>query len=159
MMPGRRSALAATFIVALLTAVTAPLPVPQAIRIALGILVVFVLPGFATVAALFPEGRLSRDECLIAILGISVAASVGAAVLLAATPAGLSRASFALLLGGATAVVSLYAWFRKVRDDRMLDADRDTDIREPHHDANFREPHHDANFREPHHDANFREPY
>jgi uncharacterized membrane protein len=132
MIPERRSALAATFIVAVMTAVTAPLPVPQAIRIVLGIPIVFVLPGFATVAALLPEGRLSRGECLIASLGISVAASLCAAVLLAATPVGLSRAAFALLLSGATAVVSLYAWFRTDYDGRALGADRDADIREPY---------------------------
>jgi uncharacterized membrane protein len=101
-------------IVALLTLVTVGVPVPPAVRIALGMLMVFLLPGFAVVcAAQSSERQLSRGEWLLASLGISLAVTACSAVLLAATPpVGLNRDSIAAVLGGITAMASAYALVR-----------------------------------------------
>lgn len=105
-------ALVGTFVTAALTAAVASLAVPQAVRITLGLPMVVLLPGFAVVCAVLPDGQLSRGERLLASLGISLAIATCTAVLLAATPIGLSRGSFAAVLGGGTAMVCIYAWFR-----------------------------------------------
>jgi uncharacterized membrane protein len=108
-----RAAVAGTLIVDLLTLVTVGVPVPPAVRIALGMLMVFLLPGFAVVcAAQSSERQLSRGEWLLASLGISLAVTACSAVLLAATPIGLTRDSIAAVLGGITAMASAYALVR-----------------------------------------------
>jgi uncharacterized membrane protein len=108
-----RAAVAGTLIVALLTLVTVGVAVPPAVRIALGMLMVFLLPGFAVVcAAQSSERQLSRGEWLLASLGISLAVTACSAVLLAATPMGLTRDSIAAVLGGITAMASAYALVR-----------------------------------------------
>jgi uncharacterized membrane protein len=108
-----RAAVAGTLIVALLTLVTVGVAVPPAVRIALGMLMVFLLPGFAVVcAAQSSERQLSRGEWLLASLGISLAVTACSAVLLAATPMGLTRESIAAVLGGITAMASAYALVR-----------------------------------------------
>ncbi len=104
--------LAITCIVAALTVATAYVGVPQFVRIVFGVLIVFILPGFAAVRAVFPQGRLAFEEHIVAILGTSLAMAVCAAVLLAAAPIGLSRESFAVALGGITVLLSLYAGLR-----------------------------------------------
>jgi len=104
--------LAITCIVAALAVATAYVGVPQFVRIVLGVLIVFILPGFAAVRAVFPQGRLALEEHIVAILGTSLAMAVCAAVLLAAAPIGLSRESFAVALGGFTVLLSLYAGLR-----------------------------------------------
>jgi uncharacterized membrane protein len=112
MRPGRLTALAGTCLLASLTMATADITIPQAIRVTLGVLIVFLLPGFAVVCAVFPARQLSRGERLLASLGISLAVTTCTAVTLGATPIGLSRVSFAVVLGGCTLMVSIYAWIR-----------------------------------------------
>ena len=93
--------LAVTCLVAALTVATAYVDVvPQFVRIVFGLLIVFVVPGFAAVCAVLPKSQLACEEHLIAILGISLAMATCAAMLLAAAPIGLSRESFAVALGG-----------------------------------------------------------
>jgi uncharacterized membrane protein len=104
--------LAGSCVVGFLTVATADIAVPQAVRIAPGVLIVFVLPGFAFVCAVLPERRFSRGERLLTSVGMSLALAICAAVLLGATPIGLSRLSFAVALGGCTLVASVCALSR-----------------------------------------------
>lgn len=107
----RQTALAGTCFVASVTVATANIALPKAVQIMLGLLMVFILPGFAVVSAV-PPRRLSSGERLLAGLGISVAVVTCTAVLLAATPIGLSRVSLAVAIGVGTIITSICAWFR-----------------------------------------------
>jgi uncharacterized membrane protein len=106
----RRAALAGTILAASLTMIT-PLTA-EVPRVALGILIVFFLPGFAATCTVLDARRLCLSDRLLASLGISLAATVCAAVLLAALPIGLTRSSLSVALGAGTVLVSLYALFR-----------------------------------------------
>jgi uncharacterized membrane protein len=125
-------ALIGTLFTALLVITTAIIPVPQVLRIAFGISIVFLLPGFAVTCAVIPPGKLSHGEQLLSSLGISLAMTTCTAVLLGATPIGLSRGSLAVALGGITVLLSAYAWFRiYFADDMRLKANSNPDrIRE-----------------------------
>jgi uncharacterized membrane protein len=107
-----RGLLAGTCLAACLTIGTAFIATPQAVRIALAVLIVFMLPGVAAVGAVIPAGRVSSGERLVASLGISVATATCVAVLLGATPVGLSQKSFAVALGASTATMSIVALLR-----------------------------------------------
>jgi uncharacterized membrane protein len=109
MSTGRNAALAGTVIAAALTTAAPFLPAGQVPRIGLGALIVFLLPGFAVVSAVFPARPLSLTDRLVASLGISLAATACTAVLLAALPVGLTRDSLSIALGGGTAIVSACA--------------------------------------------------
>jgi hypothetical protein len=85
---------------------TAPLRVPQAALVVLGLLMVFVVPGWSFVCAALPELQ-TWVERLLASMGISIIVATCAAVLLAATPMGFSRQSYAVLLGGVVVVLSV----------------------------------------------------
>jgi Protein of unknown function (DUF1616) len=89
----------------------APLRVPHAVEIVLGLLMVFVVPGLSAVFAALPECQ-SWLERLLASVGISVAVATLAVVLLAATPMGFSRQPFGELLGGVTVVLSVGGLYR-----------------------------------------------
>jgi uncharacterized membrane protein len=101
--------LSGTCLVAVLTVVTANVSVPQAARIALGLPIVLVLPGFAILCAVLPGSQLSVIERCLASVGVSLAMTTCASVLLGATPMGLSRESLALTLGLTTIAASVYA--------------------------------------------------
>ncbi len=105
----RHPALVGTVLAAALTTAAPFLPAGQVLRIGLGVLIVFWLPGFAVVSAVFPTRPLSRTDRLVASLGISLVATVGTAVLLAALPIGLTRDSLSIALGGGTVIVSACA--------------------------------------------------
>jgi uncharacterized membrane protein len=77
----------------------------------LGILTVFLAPGFSLVCIALPE-RQSSIERLLASVAVSVTMATCAAVLLAATPVGLSRDSLGVLLGGFTIVLSVGGLYR-----------------------------------------------
>jgi uncharacterized membrane protein len=115
MRPGRSEALLGSCITSAVTVLAANVAAPQALRIGLGVAMVFVVPGFATVCAVVPRREFPLGECLLASLGISLAISVCMSVLLAATPIGLTRNSLAAVLGGGTVIVSIYAWRRTTR--------------------------------------------
>jgi uncharacterized membrane protein len=112
MSPGRPTALLGTCVIASLTVASANLVVPQWVRVVFGVLIVFILPGFTVVCAALPARELSRAEELLAALAVSFVTSICVAVFLGATPIGLSRTSFAVVLGGITVVMSICAWFR-----------------------------------------------
>jgi Protein of unknown function (DUF1616) len=83
-----------------------PRPVPHAVQVPLGVLIVFVVPGLSLVWAALPDHQSLTERLLVAV-GISVIVATCAAVLLAATPIGLSRHALAELLGGIAIVLSL----------------------------------------------------
>lgn len=101
-----------TGLAAALTVVAASISVPQPLRIALGVLIVFVLPGFAILCAVFPGPQLSPGERLLASLGTSLAMTAYVSVLLGTTPMGLSQESLAVTLGGTTIAASVLAGVR-----------------------------------------------
>ena len=107
------SLLTGTCFVASLTVVTAVVAVPQVVRIVLGVLIVFVLPGFALVSMVPPERQLSGGERLLASVGMSLAIATCATVLLGATPIGLTRSSLAVVLGVFTIALSVCAEVRR----------------------------------------------
>lgn len=115
MSTARRAALLATAFAATLTVAMADVPAPPAVRIALGVLIVFLLPGFAILCAVQSSSQVSRTDGLLASLGISLAITAITSVVVAATPIGLSRGSIAAVLGGITALVSIYAFFHSQR--------------------------------------------
>jgi Protein of unknown function (DUF1616) len=92
-------------------AAAAPLRVPQAVQVVLGLLMVFVVPGLSVVCAAFSEPR-SWVEGLLASVGISVIVATCATVLLAATPIGFSRQPLGELLGGVAVVLSVGGLYR-----------------------------------------------
>lgn len=89
----------------------APLRVPQAVQVVLGLLMVFVVPGLSLVCAAFPELE-SWVERLLASVGISITVATCAVVLLAAAPIGFFRQPFAALLGGVAVVLSVGGLYR-----------------------------------------------
>lgn len=111
--------LTGTCLAASLTITTASGTVPQTLRIALAVLIVFILPGFAGVCAVLPTRRFSPGERLLASLGISLMIATCTAVLLGATPIGLSRGSFAVALGVSTIGLSIVALFRSFAGFRL----------------------------------------
>ena len=98
-------------VIASLTVATANLAIPQPMQIALGVLMVLILPGSAVVCAVLPERHLSYGEGVLASVGLSLAMATTATVLLGATPIGL-WGSLAVVLGGITIILSTYAGFR-----------------------------------------------
>lgn len=124
MRPGRPEALVGSCLISAVTVVAVNVPAPQALRIALGVPMVFVVPGFAAVCAVLYRRSFSLEECLLASLGISLALTVCVCVLLAATPIGLTRSSLAAVLGGGTVILSLYAW-RRARLGRDVQPDHE----------------------------------
>jgi len=105
----RQITLVGVFIIACLVVITANLEVPQSIRIVLGVLIAFILPGFVILSAVGSDLQLSWIELVLASLGISISVATCVAVLLGATPVGLSRSSFTIVLGGSTMVGSIFA--------------------------------------------------
>ncbi len=87
------------------------------LRLVLGILIVFLVPGFALVTAVLPDRQLSRSERLLASIGLSVVTTVCAAVALAAVPIGLSRQSIGVALGLVTLLCSAIAAYRIYRGE------------------------------------------
>jgi len=85
---------------------------PQIVRVAPGLLIAFIVPGFALVSAVIPSRQFSPGEYLPASVGASVVLSTTAAVALAAAPVGLTRLSFSLVLGSCTLIFSILAAWR-----------------------------------------------
>jgi|SRR6202050_3730647 uncharacterized membrane protein len=109
---GRLALLAATCLVASVTLATADVALPPAMRIALGLLMGLVLPGFAGTCAVRLVHELSWFERIVASMGMSLVITTCSAVLLAASPIGLSRVSLGVFLGSSTIVLSMYAAIR-----------------------------------------------
>lgn len=113
-------AIAATAVCALVAMAMEYIAVPHVARIIPGVLMVFFLPGFATVRAVLPAGDISTGERLLASLGVSIVITVSASVLLGAT-VGLSQRSAAITLSGLTLSACFFALLRERRDWRSLE--------------------------------------
>lgn len=105
----RSTSLTGACVLASLVVLSALVEIPQGLRIISGLLMVFFLPGFVVLSAFGSTLQLSWPEFALASLGISVSMATCVAVLLAAMPIGLSRFSFAIVLGGGTMIGSIYA--------------------------------------------------
>jgi uncharacterized membrane protein len=81
-------------------------------RVALGALLVLVLPGYALSAALFGPAALSRSERILLSIGLSLALAVFAGLLLNLTPVGLTPLSWAVLLFAIVVGGCAVAWRR-----------------------------------------------
>jgi uncharacterized membrane protein len=101
-----------SFLLASATVASATTAMPNSARIALGVLIVFVLPGFVSTCGALPDRTLGWGERLLASVGLSLAIATCTAVILAALPIGLSRKSFAVGLGSVTVALSIVALVR-----------------------------------------------
>jgi hypothetical protein len=84
---------------------------------------VFVLPGYALTAALFPR-TLDWAEWLLFTLGLALAITALGGLVLNVTPWGLNAQSWATLLFGVTAVASLVAIYRRRRLEDQASEDQ-----------------------------------
>ena len=75
--------------------------------IVVALLLVFILPGYALLAALFPRDMLDAPQKLLLVPGLSLIVAIMGGLLLNLTPWGLQAASWALLLGGLTLAVGM----------------------------------------------------
>ena len=105
----QRSTLIVSCVVASLVVLCTIVEVPQILRVALGIPIVFTLPGFVALSMAGQSVEFSFIEFALSSLGISVAMATCVATLLGLTPIGLDRASFAIALGGITLIGSIIA--------------------------------------------------
>jgi uncharacterized membrane protein len=105
----RRRTLIGSCVVACLVMACAIVGVPQVLRVALGMTIVLALPGLVALSLAGQALKLSFIELALGSLGISVATATCVATLLAASPIGLGRASFAITLGGITLIGSIIA--------------------------------------------------
>jgi len=104
----------------------------SAVRAVLGLVFVLVLPGYATVAALFPSNeRIDWIERGALSLGLSVAIVPLVGLLLNYTSAGIQLSSIAFSMGAYIAVLSVIAYYRRMQlpeEERMrLDINIDLD--------------------------------
>jgi uncharacterized membrane protein len=104
--------LVASCVVGILSVVTSEVAALRVARIVPGLLIVFIVSGFALVSAVFPERQFTFIEYLLASVGASLAISTTASVALAAAPVGLTRLSFSIALGGCTLILSATSWWR-----------------------------------------------
>jgi len=74
---------------------------------------VFMLPGYALVSALFPRKALGLPECLVFSLGLSLTIVILGGLVLNLTPFGLRADSWAVFLGGFTLGASAFALIRR----------------------------------------------
>ena len=81
---------------------------------------VFGLPGFVVLASFGSALTLAWSEFLLACLGISLALATCVAVVLGATPIGLSSFTFAVVLGGITTIASLCAMASRLPSNRAI---------------------------------------
>jgi uncharacterized membrane protein len=104
--------LAVSCAVGVLAISTADIAMFQIARVALGVLIVFVVPGFSLVSAALPKQQFSPGEFVLSTLGASLAVSATAAVALGAAPVGLTKLSFSVALGCFTVLFSTTAIVR-----------------------------------------------
>jgi len=88
-----------------------PIRVPHLITVVLGLLMVFVVPGWSLVCTALPQLETWLER-LLASVGISIIMATCGAVLLAATPIGFSRQPFGQLLGSVVVALSVGGLYR-----------------------------------------------
>jgi hypothetical protein len=84
------------------------------LSVPVGLLLAFVLPGAALVAALFPRRGLSRLERAVLCVALSLAVLVLGGLALHAAGVRLSTVSWLALTGGVTLLAALVAYLRRV---------------------------------------------
>src|SRR4051794_12377385 len=77
---------------------------------------VFVLPGYALVAVVFPNGALGYAERILFSVGMSLAIAIFGGLLLNLLPWGLQATPWAILLAGTTLIGCLVAQRQPVVD-------------------------------------------
>ncbi len=82
-------------------------------RVVLAFLLVLILPGYALVAALFPQGALELPEYCLLIIGFSIAVTGLGGFVLNVTPWGLQVETWAILLCGSILVASMAGLARR----------------------------------------------
>jgi hypothetical protein len=111
------------FIVMLLAvaaAICAAVPIGENLaRAALALPLVFVLPGYAATAAVFPKMALDSPERLALIPGLSIAFAILGGLVLNLTPWGLQTVSWSVLLSGTTLIAGTIAVARRQRQPRI----------------------------------------
>jgi uncharacterized membrane protein len=115
MLTGSLRETSATAVLAAVATAAEYIAAPEPARIVLGVLLVFLLPGFAAVCATLPRKQLSAGERVLASLGASLAITVCSSILLGAT-IGLSQKSIAGFLGFLTIAACIYVWLRHYRE-------------------------------------------
>lgn len=94
------------------------LPVPI-LREILGLLFVFLFPGYVLVAALFPRQEVLGTTTRTALsLGLSIAVGVLAGLILGLTPSGFTLNSILAALSLFTLIISCLAWYLRNRNDQ-----------------------------------------
>lgn len=84
-------------------------------RTLLGIPCILVLPGYALVAALFPERLFDFWACMLYSVGLSIAVVIVSGLALNAMESGLQPASWMAVLGCFNLIASVLALFRRNR--------------------------------------------
>ena len=87
-----------------------------AVRFGLAVLLVCVLPGYAATAILFHGRPVDVAERTALSLGLSLGIAVLGGLVLNLTPRGLTAATWAVLLGGSTIVMSTIALWARLRE-------------------------------------------
>jgi uncharacterized membrane protein len=108
--------LLATGVAAIVAALLMLLGLPVGVTAAAGALLGLVLPGYALVRAMFPNGRTDPFERVALVLGVSVSVAICGGFLLHLLPMGLSAASWGLLLAG----ITVAACVASARRDRRV---------------------------------------
>ena len=90
------------------------------LRVAVGLPLALMLPGYALTAALFPGASVGLPERVTLTLGVSLATLVVVGVALNATPQGLTPVSWSLVLAAVTLAAALIAVRRRKRGTMPL---------------------------------------
>jgi uncharacterized membrane protein len=96
-----------TAVIAIFSLATSTVTPNRAIETVIGLVLVFLAPGFSLACSVLSDGQLTRAERLLASIGLSLAITVCVAVALAALPVGLTRHTMALALGGLCLLLAL----------------------------------------------------
>lgn len=86
------------------------------LHVVAALVLVFVLPGYALCAALFPSSTLGSAERLGFTLGLSLSVTVAGGFVLHWTPSGLAGHSWAILLGSVTLIAAAIGWWHQRTD-------------------------------------------
>ena len=105
----------AVAVVSVISALVLLVATSPAIRVAFGLPFALVLPGYAIVAALFPQRALGIPERLVLSIGLSLAVAALGGLLLNWTSWGLRVESWAVLLCATTCLASVIAIKRRRR--------------------------------------------
>lgn len=110
-------------LVSILAAVGLLLPLAPAnfggLRPVFALLLVFILPGYVILAALFPHQSFDGPEQLVFVLVTSIATTVLGGLLLHVTPGGIHLHSWMVLMLSSTGLGTVVAWFRRGQQPGM----------------------------------------